>query len=114
MSEQDRSHEAIEELAGAAALRALTPDEARFVAEHLAGCARCRALYRELARAADLLLRAPEPIEPPPELRARVMAEIARTPQHSPTTVARPELLLSSGRLTAADARPAVRRRRLG
>jgi anti-sigma-K factor RskA len=114
LSEQDRSHEAIEELAGAAALRALTPDEAQFVAEHLAGCRRCRALYRELARAADLLLRAPEPIEPPPELRARVMAEIARTPQDSQTTVAHPELLVSSGRLAAADARPAARQRRLG
>src|SRR5579884_2515883 len=70
-------HEPIRELSGAAALRALTPDEARLVAAHLAECAACRAEFAELRETAELLLRAPEPIRPPPELRSRVMAAIA-------------------------------------
>lgn len=70
-------HEPIRELSGAAALRALTPDEARLVSAHLATCPACRAELEELRETAELLLRAPEPIRPPPELRARVMAAIA-------------------------------------
>jgi anti-sigma-K factor RskA len=88
----------VEELAGAAALRALTADEARFVALHLDSCARCRALYSELASVAELLVRVPEPITPPPALRARLLAEVARTaqdpaptsPAAAPTIVALP------------------------
>jgi hypothetical protein len=114
LSEQDRSHEAVEDLAGAAALRALTPDEARFVGAHLAGCARCRALYRELAEAADLLLRAPEPIEPTPDLRSRIMAEIARTPQDGPTSVPGPAPLPSVQRVEPTERRLEARRRRFG
>ena len=98
MSDNRESHLPIEELAGAAALRALTPDEARLVAEHLAGCPRCRALHRELADAADLLLRAPEPIEPSPDLRARLMAAVATTPQDAPVEPDVPEVVVLTPR----------------
>ncbi|HEY3081140.1 MAG TPA: anti-sigma factor [Chloroflexota bacterium] len=81
MSERNRSHETIEDLSGVAALRALTPDEARFVAAHLAGCASCRRQYVELAAVAELLLRVPEPVEPPAGLRERILALAAQTPQ---------------------------------
>jgi Anti-sigma-K factor rskA, C-terminal/Putative zinc-finger len=114
LNDRDRSHDAIEELAGAAALRALTPDEARFVGEHLAGCPRCRAHYQELAEAANLLLRAPEPIEPPPNLRARIMAEIALTPQDGPTSIAVAEPLTAMPEVEVAEPVPLARRRRFG
>lgn len=70
-------HAEIRELSGAAAVRALTPDEAARVAAHLRTCASCRAEYAELRTVADLLLRVPEPVTPPPELKARIMAQIA-------------------------------------
>jgi anti-sigma-K factor RskA len=114
LSEQFRSHEAIEELAGAAALRALTPDEARFVSEHLAGCARCRAHYRELALAAELLLRVPEPIQPSPDLRARIMAQIAQTPQDGVPSDPSAELGAATARVEPPRVRPAPRRARFG
>lgn len=71
-------HAEIRELSGAAALRILTPDEAARASAHLGTCAACRAEYAELRAVADLLLRAPEPVEPSPELRARVLAAVAR------------------------------------
>ena len=83
MSEQRDGHEAIQELAGAAALRALTPDEGRFVASHLAGCPDCRRAYAELASVADLLLRVPEPVQPPAALRQRILDLAAQTPQEA-------------------------------
>src|SRR5581483_6189323 len=70
-------HEPIRELSGGAALRALTPDEARLVSAHLATCPSCRAELEELRGTAELRRRAQEPIRPPPELRARVMAAVA-------------------------------------
>ena len=100
MSGEHGSHAAIEELSGVAALRALTPDEMRFVAAHLAGCASCRRQYAELAAVADLLLRVPEPVEPPPGLRERILALAAQTPQDGPAA--------ETGAVTegAAPARP--------
>jgi anti-sigma-K factor RskA len=70
-------HADIRELSGAAAVRALTPNEAARVSEHLRTCASCRAAYAELRTVADLLLRAPEPVAPPPELKTRVLAAVA-------------------------------------
>lgn len=84
MTEIDDRHEVIEELSGAAALRALSPEEARLVSSHLEGCARCREQYAELAATAELLLRVPEPVEPSPGLRDRILALAAQTPQDLP------------------------------
>jgi anti-sigma-K factor RskA len=77
-------HEAIQELSGAAALRALTPDESRFVRAHLAGCPTCRRAYAELFAVADVLLRVPEPVTPPAALRQRILDLAAQTPRESP------------------------------
>ena len=79
MSDPNGGH--VEELSGAAALRALTPDEARFVRAHLADCARCRAAFAELAEVADLLLRAPEPVEPSEGALERLLAAARETRQ---------------------------------
>ena len=76
-------HAEIRELSGAAAVRALTPDEAARVAEHLRTCARCRAEFAELRTVADLLLRVPEPVVPPPELRARILDAIGHDAEPS-------------------------------
>lgn len=108
MSERDGAHEAIEELSGVAALRALTPDEVRFVASHLAGCAGCRRQYAELAAVADLLLRVPEPVEPPPGLRERILALAAQTPQDAPA--ADPHAAVAAPPASAAAPHPARKR----
>jgi hypothetical protein len=84
VSEPVDGHEAIQELSGAAALRALTPDETRFVRAHLAACPTCRRAYAELFAVADVLLRVPEPVTPPPALRQRILDLAAQTPQESP------------------------------
>jgi len=90
LSDRNSSHEAIEELSGVAALRALTPDEASFVAAHLAGCTSCRRQYVELAAVADLLLRVPEPVAPPAGLRERILALAAQTAQERQSADPRP------------------------
>jgi anti-sigma-K factor RskA len=83
VSERVDGHEAIQELSGAAALRALTPDEARFVRAHLATCATCRRAYAELFAVADALLRVPEPVTPPAALRQRILELAVQTPQEA-------------------------------
>lgn len=67
-------HAAIDELAGAIVLGALTPDEAREVADHLRECPRCARRIAELRAVARLLPEAVEPVEAPPTLKARVLA----------------------------------------
>jgi len=66
-------HAAIDELAGAIVLGALTPDEAREVADHLRDCPRCAQRIAELRAVARLLPEAVEPVEAPPSLKARVL-----------------------------------------
>ena len=83
MNDERNGHEAIQELAGAAALRALTPDETRFVRAHLADCPDCRRAYAEMLVVADALLRAPEPVAPPAALRQRILEMAAQTPQEA-------------------------------
>ena len=70
----------IHALAGAYALDALPPDERRFFEAHLEVCGVCRHEVDELmATAAMLGVAASEP--PPPDLRARVLAQIDVTRQ---------------------------------
>ena len=47
--------EEFEELSGAYALDAVTPEERRSAAEHLANCAQCRGLLQELNKVVALL-----------------------------------------------------------
>ncbi len=58
---------------GAYVLGALEPEEARAFRGHLDTCALCRDEVERLALAADHLPLAAAQIEPPPELRRRIM-----------------------------------------
>jgi len=71
------------ELAGAYAVDALPDDERRFFERHLADCAGCRAEIDELQATAALLGMAADD-EPPPGMRARVLAAVAATEQERP------------------------------
>ncbi len=71
-------------LTGAYAAHALPHDEQAAFEEHLVGCAACRQEVAELsATSARLALAAAEPA--PAGMRARVLAEVARTRQLPPT-----------------------------
>jgi anti-sigma-K factor RskA len=58
------------------ALGALGPDEAEALERHLEGCERCRVDLERLTPALQALPEAVEPLEPPPALRDRLMAEV--------------------------------------
>ena len=58
------------------ALGALTPEDTRRFAAHLEDCELCRTDLATLRPVVDALAETPEPIDPPPELRRRVMAVV--------------------------------------
>jgi hypothetical protein len=68
--------EHVDELIPAHALRALDPDDDRAVAAHLAICERCRLQLRDFEGVAAALAYASPAVEPPPELRDRVLGAI--------------------------------------
>jgi hypothetical protein len=78
--------EHVDELIPAHALRALDPDDERAVAAHLAICERCRLQLRDFEGVAAALAYASPAIEPPPELRDRVLG--ATEPVVAPQPVA--------------------------
>lgn len=63
----------IDELAGAIALDAIPADEWPAIEEHLASCRRGHPHIRELRSVATLLLEATPEIEPPAQLRSRIL-----------------------------------------
>jgi Anti-sigma-K factor rskA/Putative zinc-finger len=68
--------EHVDELIPAHALRALDPDDERAVAAHLEICERCRLQLRDFEGVAAALAYASPSLEPPPELRDRVLGAI--------------------------------------
>jgi len=74
MTEND--HERWSEDLAAYMLGALEPTEAAALERHTEGCERCRAEIRWLTPAVDALPESAERLEPPPELRERLMAEV--------------------------------------
>jgi anti-sigma-K factor RskA len=74
MTEHDRFRDS----AAAYLLGALPRDELAAYEAHLAGCAACREEVELLAPAAEALPASVEPMAPPPELKARIMAEVER------------------------------------
>lgn len=70
-------HEALENLLPAYALEALDDEERRAVERHLADCANCRARLAEYRAVGEALLRAPDPVTPPPRVRAGLIARLA-------------------------------------
>ena len=59
-------------------LDALDEREAHRVAEHVAGCESCRERVRWLTPAVDVLPASVTPLDPPPELRSRLMEIVER------------------------------------
>jgi anti-sigma-K factor RskA len=58
------------------ALGALEPRESREIEAHAPSCARCKRELEALVPAVAVLGESVEPLEPPPELRERVLAEV--------------------------------------
>jgi anti-sigma-K factor RskA len=74
--------EEFEQLSGAYALDAITPDERRVAEAHLATCAKCSRLVQELRGVVALLPLTVNQISPPSSLEARILKAIqqAETP----------------------------------
>lgn len=68
------THEEFEAIAALDAIGAATADESRALAAHAAGCDSCRRARDEFAEAATLLARSLDPVAPPADVRARVLA----------------------------------------
>lgn len=66
------------DLAGAYVLDALSPEEAAAFEDHLRTCAACRAEVAELSQVVDILPLALDEVEPPAELKERLLAEAKR------------------------------------
>ena len=96
-------------LSGAYALDALDPEEAAEFRDHLSGCAACLQEVREL-RAAAARMGAVDTLQPPAELRARVLAAADRTPQLPPAP--RSEQPSVPTPIVRADRSGSLRRRR--
>ena len=65
------------------ALGALEPDEIAWVEAHLAGCPRCQELLRAARVVSSNLPLAVPPIEPPADLRQRVLARVHQEAQRA-------------------------------
>ncbi len=70
------THEELRDLIPAYALDALDPDAARAVEAHLRACDECRGEVSSLQAVAAELAAGVAPVEPPPALRARVLAAV--------------------------------------
>jgi anti-sigma-K factor RskA len=75
---------------GAFVLGALEVEERAAFAEHLRTCDHCRREVAELRVAAEALPLTAEPVDPPPELRDRIM-EVVRAEARAPDEAARRE-----------------------
>jgi anti-sigma factor RsiW len=72
----ETNHERWSEDVAAYLLGALEPDEATALERHAEGCERCQAEIRWMTPAVDTLPECVERLQPPRELRERVMAEV--------------------------------------
>jgi anti-sigma-K factor RskA len=77
----ENNHESREEIA-AYLLGALEPGEATALERHLGECAECRAELRWLDPAVQLLPEAVQRLEPPAELRSRILAQAGAEAEH--------------------------------
>ncbi len=81
--------QSVHALLGPYVVDAVTDAERAAFEDHLAGCADCRAEVASLGDVTVTLADA-EAVEPPAALKARVMQEIAHTPQLTPTPAPAP------------------------
>lgn len=72
----ERNHEERRDELAAYLLGALEPGEAAGLEQHLAGCEDCREALEWLRPAAQMLPESAQRLEPPAQLRARIMAEV--------------------------------------
>ena len=72
---------AADDLAGLFVLDALAHDETAEVLDHLATCHKPHASFAEMAAVTGALASSADLVDAPPELRARLMAAVAATPQ---------------------------------
>ncbi|HET7484348.1 MAG TPA: zf-HC2 domain-containing protein, partial [Solirubrobacterales bacterium] len=72
----DTNHERWNDDLAAYMLGALEPEEAAELERHAEGCERCREQIRWLAPAVRALPDSVERLEPPRELRSRILAEV--------------------------------------
>lgn len=97
---------------GAYLLGALEGDELERFEAHLGGCVACREEVEALRGAVDLLPAAATPVEPPPELRGRIMAVVNAEAQvlaaSGPDADAAPERSGRRGWLSGLLARPGL------
>ncbi|HZI20052.1 MAG TPA: anti-sigma factor [Pyrinomonadaceae bacterium] len=70
------SHEEYKEMVALEAAGGLRGDESRLLSDHLAACDGCRAELEELRAVAATLAYTVAPVEPSPELRARLLASV--------------------------------------
>jgi anti-sigma-K factor RskA len=70
--------EEFEELSGAYALGAVTPEEREAARAHIAGCAKCTRLAQELRAVVDVLPLSVTQVDPPESLKERLLAEIRK------------------------------------
>lgn len=68
------------DLVGAYVLEALTPEERDAFEAHLRDCPACQAEVAELRQVVDVLPLAAEPVEPPSDLRGRILQSISAEP----------------------------------
>ena len=91
----DLDHSRYEDDLAAYLLDALGEDEAREVKRHIDGCARCQERARWLQASVEMLPTSVEQVEPPPELRERlvrtVRAEAAAERAHEHPAAGAPE-----------------------
>jgi anti-sigma-K factor RskA len=80
----------VNELLAAYALDCLDEDEKEAVTRHLAQCAQCRAELGAYQEVAALLPYGGELVDPPPDLKARLMAQVQRQSQPNPSPAASP------------------------
>ena len=71
------SHDEVVELAAPFVLGALEPDEEAAVREHLRTCSESHEEFAELGSVVPALAEAVEPVEPPAELKGRILAAAA-------------------------------------
>jgi anti-sigma-K factor RskA len=87
------AHEDYKEMIATEALGALDAAEERVLNEHLAGCAECRAELDEWRAIASSLALSTAPVEPPTELRGRILDVAHSTPQEGKKPAGRTAVL---------------------
>ena len=108
-------HEELENTVGAWVLGAVDADEAARVAAHVETCDICRATVARLRTAVDALSLSVEEVDPPAELRRRILTAAAASPQTAaapdrtmapvePITRRRPRIAVRPGRVPFAAA----------